>query len=183
MSDLHEVMDRLALTLPHAREVREFQDLEDVIYALGDALGSGVHLLSLDDGGAESLAPHHRRLFDAIVYIQGTWHLLSDIAFDGFYSVFYNGTGRQIELYRVALRRSDAELSALFEQAYQLLAPQLDLDPEDSVLMRCGGESPYDLVDRPTLLRIEQLENAIEARRMDIFERAIALYRNARQNG
>ena len=183
MSELHDVMDMLAVELPHAREVSEFQDLEDVIYALEDTLGPGVHLLSLDDGGADGLPPHQRRLFEAIVYIQGTWHLLSDIAFDGFYSVFYNDTGAQIDLCRAALKRSDAELSDLFEQAYALLAPQLGIVPEDNVVTRRQGESPYDLVDRDTLMRIEQMENAIEARRMEIFERAIALYRNARQDG
>lgn len=180
MNDLYVTMDKLAHALPQASDVREFQDLEDVVYALEGELGDGVHLLSLDDGSAAELPDGQRRLFDAIVYLQGAWALLSDIAYDGVYSVFYNCTGHEIELRRAALRRGDDALAALFDEAYALVAAPLDIAPHTNVITRRPEESPYDLIDRETLARLEDVENRIEALRMDAFERAIALYRNAR---
>ncbi len=180
MNELHATMEKLAEVLPRAAEVRVFADLEEVIYALEDELGDGVHLLSLDDGSAERLPPSQRRLFDAIVYLQGAWVLLSDIACDGVYSVFYNCTGEEIERRRAALRRGDEALSALFEEAYGLVAGPLDLAPDASVTTRRPEDSPYELVDRDTLTRLEDIENRIEALRMDTFDRVIALYRAVR---
>lgn len=177
---LVEMMDKLGRNLPQATEVREFADLEDLVYALEDELGQGVYLLSLEDGGLERLSARQRRLYDAIVYIQGTWELLLAIACDGFYSVFYNCTGAEIERCRAALRRSDDTLCGLFEEAYGLLSTRLDIVPGDTVVTRRPDVSPYELVDEATLRRIEAIENEIEARRMDIFGQAIALYRNAR---
>lgn len=174
------MMDKLEQNLPQAAEVREFADLEDLVSALEDELGQGVHLLSLEDASLEYLSARQRRLFDAIVYIQGTWELLLEIACDGFYSVFYKCTGAEIERCRTALRRSDDTLCGLFEEAYGLLCKRLDIVPGDNVVTRRPDVSPYELVDEATLRRIEEIENEIEARRMDIFVQAIALYRNAR---
>ncbi len=180
MSELSEMLEKLSRALPQAGEVREFRDLEDVIYVLEDELGYGVHLLSLDDGSAERLPARERRLYDAIVYLQGAWALLSDIAYDGVYSVFYNCTGAEIERRRAALRRGDETLSALFEEAYGLVAPQLDLVPHTNLVTRRPDDSPYALVDRDTLARLEDIENRIEALRMDTFTQLIALYQAAR---
>lgn len=180
MNELYLTMARLGEALPQANDVRVFQDLEEVVDVLEDELGDGVHLLSLDDGSAAGLAPPQRRLFDAVVYLQAAWVLLSDIACDGVYSVFYNCTGDEIALRREALRRGDEALSHLFDEAWGLVAAKLDIAPDANVVTRWPGESPYDLVDRDTLARLEDLENRIEAVRMETFERAIALYRNAR---
>ncbi len=180
MNDLFETMDNLAEALPQAGDVRVFQDLEEVVDVLEGELGYGVHLLSLDDGSAAVLPEGQRRLFDAIVHLQGAWVLLSDIACEGVYSVFYNCSGDELELRRAALKRGDAELSRLFEEAYGLVAPHLDIAPDASFIARRPEESPYDRLDRTTLARLEEIENRIEAMRMDTFERVIARYRNAR---
>jgi hypothetical protein len=180
MSQLFETMEKLSEALPPAGDVRVFQDLEDVVYVLYDELGYGVHLLSMDDGSAAELPAGRRRLFDAIVYLQGAWVLLSDIAYDGVYSVFYNCTGEEIELRRTALKRGDEALATLFEEAYALVAAPLAIAPGSNFITRCPDESPYERVDRETLARLEAIENRIEAMRMDTFDRVIALYRAVR---
>ncbi|HKB59486.1 MAG TPA: hypothetical protein VKC56_05500 [Gallionellaceae bacterium] len=180
MSALIEVMDRLDRRLPLAGEVKAFQDLEEVICALQEELGHGVRLQSLDDGSVESLSDAQRRLFETIVYLQGAWMLLSDIASDGVYSIFYKCTGEEIELCRAALRRGDEPLLELFEEAYSLVAGQLDIVPDANIIARRPEESPYDLVDRETLARLDDIENRIEAQRMEAIERLIACYHRAR---
>lgn len=179
-SILLEVMDRLDERLPLAGEVKVFQDLEEVIYALQEELGHGVHLQSLANGSLESLTEAQRRLFDTIVYLQTAWVLLSEIATDGVYAVFYNSTGEEIDRRRVALQGSDAVLSALLEEAYFLVAAQIDIVPETSVIERQPEESPYDLIDRETLARLDEIENRIEAQRMDAIDRLIMRYHAGR---
>lgn len=180
MSALLELMDRLDHSLPQAAEVKVFQDLEEVIYALQEEVGHGVHLHSLDDGSAENLPDAQRRLFETIVYLQTVWLLLSDIATDGVYSVFYKWSGEEIERRRAALALEDALLSELFEEAYELVAGQLDIAPDVAFVVRRPEESPYDYVDPETLAQLDEIENRIEAQRMDAIDRLIARYRAGR---
>lgn len=180
MSALLDLMDRLDQRLPQAGEVKVFQDLEEVIYALQEEIGHGVDLHSLDDGSVENLPDAQRRLFETIVYLQTVWLLLSDIATDGVYSVFYKWSGEEIERRRAALALEDAMLSELLEEAYDLVDGQLDIAPDAAFAIRRPEESPYDYIDRETQAQLDQIENRIEAQRMEAIGRLIMRYHAGR---
>ncbi len=172
---LYDVLVSLSNELPKADELDDIDGLEEVMSCLEGVIGWEAHLADYDDGSSAQLPANLKKLFDALKYVHCIWELLETIAFDGLYSVFYNGSWEQIARLRNELKASDETLSALFEEALLLAAP-LDLQQPDNFVTRNPGVSPMTALSDEALDQMIQLDDRIEEIRDEIFDRALIMY-------
>ena len=180
MSSLADILTRLQEELPGSDDVAE-DDIGEMGWDIDEVLGVGVQLVSCDDGTSSSLPPALRSYFDALRYFQCINGMLWEVAGDGFLSVFYNGTGNDIDLLRSELKYFNDPLSPIVERAYALLDPVYRFEPGTNFAGRKGDCDVFEVVPEPTRESLAKLEEQVHALHVETYRKALALYRAAAQ--
>lgn len=178
MASLESILTRLQKELPGADEVDE-DSLYEMNWTMDDILGFGVHLVSCDDGNSASLPPNLKAYFEALRYVQCVNGLMGDVAHDGFLSIFYNGTGADIDILRSELKYFKDPLSTIVEKAYMLLEPVYKFEPETNYVGRSGLNDVHDVIPQSDQEALTKLEDKVEALQEKTNKRAFTMYKKA----
>lgn len=179
MSSFSDTLLKISQELPKSSDVNDVEDINDVILTLEEVLGYSERIWNIENDVTDQLSADQRNLFETLKHIQCIWYLLSDITYDGLFSIFYNDTGDEIDGLRKALKDSDVELSKLFEKAYSLVALPLDIIATDNFVVRNQDKDPSSVIEQEALDQLEKIEEQIEEIREVTFDNAIARYQAA----
>lgn len=190
MNRLQIRLEQLQAKLPSPQEITDINDLETIIDAAGAEILLHEFPVEIDHPDFNQLTPHQKKLFQALSYIKTFWPITSAIAFDGFFSIFYNSTGAELHSLRAKLRMLDTHFFGLFEVAYTAVAKDMNIPESCNIVSthpnswtddEVDGEvdGPWSLLSKESLEVLDRIEAEIEQDWDQIFEKAMALYSEA----